>query len=146
MMDRLNGRWRLQLLADKRGDGVKFFNNTFSSQQVDINSMTYSATVPSGFITVQQKGKIVFNVKRRILRRQSVEVSGGGMLASILGTTSSGAPGAVRMPQQIMTVDSVLLVTRGLASVRPKNVNDAEKDYFAVWRRVEDTSNDGQIR
>mmetsp|Transcript_7602 Transcript_7602/g.14432 ORF Transcript_7602/g.14432 Transcript_7602/m.14432 type:complete len:703 (-) Transcript_7602:136-2244(-) len=142
MMDRLNGQWRLQLLADKRGDGVKFFNNTLSSQQVDIDSMTFSATVPSGFITVQQKGKIVFNEKRRILRRQSVEVSGGGMLAGILGATSSGAPGAVRMPQQIMTVDSVLLVTRGLPSKRPKNVNEAEKDYFAVWRRVGDTSNE----
>lgn len=142
MKDRLNGEWRLQLLADKRGDGVKFFNNTVSSQRVDIDSMTFSATVPSGFVTVRQKGKIVFNDKRRVLRRQSVEVSGGGVLAGILGTTSSGAPGAVRMPQQIMTVDSVLLVTRGLPSKRLKNNNEADKDYFAVWRRVGDGSSE----
>lgn len=135
MMDRLNGEWRLQLLADKRGDGVSFFNTTVALQQIDTDSMSFSASVPSGFITVKQTGEIAFNDKRRVLRRKAVEVSGGGVLAGIFGTASSGAPGAVRMPQQVMTVDSVLLVTRGIPSKRAKN--DGEKDYFAVWRKVE---------
>ena len=138
MMDRLNGEWRLQLLADKRGDGVKFFNNTVSWQQMNTDSMTFVASVPTGFITVQQSGNIAFNEKRRILRRQSVEVSGGGMLAGIFGTPTTGPPAAVRLPQQIMTVDSTLLVTRGIPSKRVKN-NEAEKDHFAVWRRVDGT-------
>ena len=141
MMDRLNGEWRLQLLADKRGDGVKFFNNTVSWQQVDTESMRFTASVPSGFVTVQQTGRIAFNEKRRILRRQSVEVTGGGVLAGLFGGTATGAPGAVRMPQQIMTVDSVLLVTRGIPS-RVRSSNDSEKEYFAVWRKVDSMSVD----
>lgn len=141
MMDRLDGEWRLQLLANKRGDGVKFFNNTVSWQQVDTNSMSFTATVPAGFVTVQQTGKIFFNDKRRILRRQSVEISGGGVLAGLFGAPTSGPPAAVRLPQQIMTVDSVLLVTRGIPSKRVKN-DEAEKDYFAVWRKVDRSNMD----
>jgi hypothetical protein len=136
MLDRLNGEWRLQLLADKRGDGVKFFNNTLSWQQMDTKSMSFSASVPSGFVTVRQSGSLAFNEKRRVLRRQSVEVSGGGVWVGLFGTPVTGPPAAVRLPQQVMSVDSVLLVTRGIPSKRVKS-NDAEKDYFAVWRRME---------
>jgi hypothetical protein len=136
MVDRLNGEWRLQLLANKRGDGVKFFNSTLSSQKMNTKSMTFSAVVPLGFVSIEQSGKIAFNEKRRILRRQSVEVLGGGVLAAIFKGTTTGAPAAVRLPQQVVTVDSVIMVTRGVPSMRVKS-NDAEKDYFAVWRKVE---------
>jgi tetratricopeptide (TPR) repeat protein len=139
MMDRLNGEWRLQLLANKRGDGVKFFNNTLSFQKMSTDSMTFSAVVPLGFVSVEQSGKIAFNEKRRILRRQSVQVLGGGVLAAIFKGTTTGAPAAVRLPQQVVMVDSVIMVTRGVPSMRVKS-NDAEKDYFAVWRKVENES------
>merc|ERR1712127_457600 len=34
MVENLNGEWRLQLLADKSGDGVKYFNKTMSWQRI----------------------------------------------------------------------------------------------------------------
>lgn len=137
MLKNLAGEWRLQLIADKRGDGVKFFNSTLARQTMNTAQMTFSSTCPQGFLSVEQSGQISFNSKKRILRRKSVEVSGGGgVLIGLLGT-SRGAIGAVRSEQQVMTVDMAMLVTRGVPSQRGGAANDLEKDYFAVWRRVE---------
>jgi len=136
MQENINGEWRLQLLADRRGDGVKYFDGSVSWQQVDMDLLTFDSANPVGFVTVQQAGKVVFNDKRRILRRRSVEVSGGGVLSGLFGKQVGGATSAVRFPQQVMTVDSILLVTRGVPSKRVANKVD-DKDYFAVWRRVE---------
>jgi hypothetical protein len=137
MMDNLNGEWRLQLLADKRGDGVKYFNSSVSWQNVDMKTRTFSSAGPAGFVTVQQTGGVDFNEKRRILRRESIQVSGGGVLAGLFGN-KVGAAGAVSAPQQVISVDSILLVTRGVPSKRgPATTTENEKDYFAVWRRVE---------
>lgn len=135
MFENLDGLWRLQLLADKQGDGVKFFNKTESWQQVDVTDRKFFSSGPQGFIKVEQKGNIEFNKKRRVLRRSQVEVISGGVFTSIFGKTS-GALGAMRAPQQIMSVDSNLLVTRGVPSRIARQKDDA-KDYFAVWRRVE---------
>jgi len=143
MMENLDGEWRLQLLADKSGDGVKYFNSTLSWQEVDIQTKTFSSSGQSGFVTVQQTGEIEFNEKRRILRRRSIKVSRGGMLSGLFGGgITTGAAGAVSTPQQIISVDSILLVTRGVPSTRNNkggglSRSDDEKDYFAVWRRVE---------
>jgi hypothetical protein len=136
MMENLQGEWRLQLIADKRGDGVKFFNNTLSWQRLDTNTMSFSSLCPQGFLSVEQTGDITFNTKRRILRRESVEVSGGGtLLVGLLGT-KLGAVGAVRNEQQVVTVDMAMMVTRGVPNKRVRS-KEEEKDYFAVWRRVE---------
>ena len=136
MLENLSGEWRLQLIADKRGDGVKFFNSTVAWQQVDTNAMSFTSLTPQGFITIQQQGQIKFNRKRRILRRQSVQATGGGGLASLFSGSRTGAVGAINLERQLVTVDSSLLVTRGVPSRRGAS-NDDEKDYFAVWRRVE---------
>jgi hypothetical protein len=135
MLENLNGEWRLQLLADKRGDGVKYYNSTNSWQLVDMNAKEFFFSGPVGFLTVQQSGTIQFNEKRRILRRRAIQASGGGMLAGIFGPRPGGPAGAVSMPQQVMTVDSEILITRGVPNRRTRD-EAYEKDYFAVWRRV----------
>jgi tetratricopeptide (TPR) repeat protein len=136
MMTNIDGEWRLQLLADKQGDGVKFFNNTVSWQQVDIAKMTFRASSSAGLVTIQQAGEVSFNEKRRVLRRTSVQVSGGGVFTGLFGGMNTGAPAAVSLPRQIITVDSTLLITRGVPSKLGRGKDD-ERDYFAVWRRVE---------
>jgi hypothetical protein len=131
---------RLQLIADKRGDGVKFFNSTAAWQRVDTDRMSFTAVGPAGFSTVQQEGKFEFNEKRRVLRRKAVDITGGGgMFLSGLfgGKRTTGAYGIVREPQQVVSVDEVLLVTRGVPSFRSRAGSDDDKDYFGVWRRVE---------
>ena len=136
MFENLNGEWKLQLLADKRGDGVKFFNTTIAWQKLDMNGKEFESSSSVTFGTIEQSGGLEFNGKRRILRRQRVETT-GSMLSSMFGTTT-GAPGAIRVPQQVVTVDSVLLITRGVPSrIRRQANKDDEKEYFAVWRRVD---------
>jgi hypothetical protein len=39
-----------------------------------------------------------------------------------------------KAPQQVLTVDSVLLVTRAIVK---SQAADNVKDYYSVWRRVE---------
>jgi hypothetical protein len=138
MLANLDGEWRLQLLADKRGDGVKYFNNSVAWQSIDTANQSFCSCGPAGFATVQRAGRIEFNEKRRILRRRAVQESGGGVLSlSPLFLGSRGGFGAaVISPQQIMSVESVLLITRGIPNRRVRQ-DEGEKDYFAVWRRVE---------
>jgi len=135
MLENLAGEWRLQLIADKRGDGVKFFNSTVAWQKVDIDTMSFASLTPQGFLNIQQQGNILFDGKRRILCRNSVQVTGGAGLAGLFSRT--GAVGAISTERQVVTVDSTLLVTRGVPPKRGRPGNDDEKDYFAVWRRVE---------
>jgi tetratricopeptide (TPR) repeat protein len=145
MMANLNGEWKLQLLADKRGDGVKYFNNAVAWQSIDSCNGTFSSCGPSGFSTVQNAGFVEFNDKRRILRRRGVQETGGGvggllppfLLGGAIGGSRGGFASAVRSPQQVMSVDSILLITRGIPNRRVRQADDGEKDYFAVWRRVE---------
>jgi hypothetical protein len=143
MMANLNGEWKLQLLADKRGDGVKYFNNAVAWQSINTANGTFSSCGPSAFSTVQNAGYVEFNDKRRILRRRGVQERGGGvgLLPSFFMGASiarGGFSSAVRSPQQVMSVDSAMLITRGIPSRRVRQNDDGEKDYFAVWRRVEE--------
>lgn len=137
MRENLSGEWRLQLLADKKGDGVKFFNSTMSTQTIDMERLLFTSDGGnSGFINVKQSGQVEFNDKRRILSKIDVQVSGsGGMLVGLWGGTRSGAAGAVSAPHQVLTVDSVLLVTRRVLS-KNQSPSEDEKDFFAVWRRL----------
>jgi hypothetical protein len=137
MKENLNGEWRLQLLADKRGDGVKYYNTSVSWQKVDTKSMTFESKGSAGFLSVTQSGGIEFQEKRRVLKRTDLDVSGtGGMLSGFLTKGSGGAAGAVSTPHQIVSVDSVLLITR-MAPMKNKKYDDSQKEYFAVWRRME---------
>ena len=144
MRENIDGEWRLQLLADKQGNGVKFFNTTLSWQKIDLGSSRFSAEGrATGFLNVEQSGKVLFDEDRRILSRKKVQVSGsGGMLAGIFGSTDNGAPGAVGRPQQVMSVDSVIMLTRRDVQGKRKKDGD-EKEFFAVWRRMDSESGGG---
>jgi tetratricopeptide (TPR) repeat protein len=133
MIENLNGEWRLQLIADRTGDGVKYYNTTLSWQQVDTNGMQFSSQGQVGFLTISEAGYLEFEGENRILRRSDISTTGGGsVLAGLLrnqgGASSSG------VAQQVITVDSILLVTRCAEMARWQ---DEERDHFAVWRRVE---------
>jgi len=52
----------------------------------------------------------------------------------LLGGGSGTAGEMTKVPQQILSVDSVLLVTRAIVKAQAA---DNVKDYFSVWRRVE---------
>jgi tetratricopeptide (TPR) repeat protein len=136
MIQNLDGKWRLQLLADKSGDGVSYFNTTVAVQEFSTENMTFEATGPSGFVTVQSSGKIEMENKKRILSRYKVETSGtgaGGLFGLFQGGKDSGFPAAVSRTQQIISVDSVLLITKCAPGSRKGR--DGEKEHFAVWRR-----------
>jgi len=137
MKANLDGDWQLQLIADRQGDGVRFYNTTSSWQKINMEENSFTSEgKASGFLNVQQSGQVVFNDEQRLLERQQLQQSGGGVLAEILGATASGAAGAVSLPQQVMTVDSVLLVTRR----NPETRNVDDKEFFAVWRRRDASS------
>lgn len=129
-IENLNGEWRLQLVADRTGGGVQYFNKTLCWQQVDTDSMQFTSEGKSGFMTVAEKGSLKFEDEARTLSRKVT--SGGGMLTGLLGPKGGAASNNV--PQQIMTVDSILLVTRNTDLPRWQDIN---KEYFAVWRKVE---------
>jgi hypothetical protein len=128
MLELLDGKWKLQLTADRQGDGVKFDNNS-TLQRINTDRMTFQSSGPVGFVKVTQSGSVEFDEDRRILSRQNVETGGGGLLSGLL----VGKNGAAA--QQILSVDSVLLITR-LAPDKKKRSSDDGKGFFSVWRRV----------
>lgn len=133
MIKNLSGEWRLQLIADKVGDGVKFYNKTLSWLELDTETMKFSSQVPVGFLSVSENGGLDFDEEKRVLRRNDIQSSTGGILAGLLG----GQDGATnsRVAQQVMTVDSVIMVTKCAETLRWQ---DEDKCFFAVWRRVEE--------
>ncbi len=138
MMDNLQGSWRLQLLADKQGDGVSFFNTTDAVQKMSTRDMSFVATGPSGFVKVKCSGKLHWDKGNRVLSRNDFNIEGvlGNFLGLFGNTNISGFVAAVSRSQQIISVDSSLLITKSpLGSRKGK---DAEKEYFAVWRRIAD--------
>lgn len=133
MIENLSGEWRLQLIADRTGDGVSYYNTTLSWQVLDTDTMKFSSQGIVGFLSISERGELEFEKEKRVLRRSSVEsVGGGGMLASLLGP--QGGASSNKVAQQIMTVDSLLLVTRCAEVPRWQ---DEDKAHFAVWRKVE---------
>ncbi|KAL3937523.1 MAG: hypothetical protein SGBAC_007397, partial [Bacillariaceae sp.] len=135
MMENLEGTWQLQLLADKTGDGVAFFNTTVAIQTFCVSDMTFSASGPSGLARVEKFGNVTVEDEKRILTR-SIDTSSndGGFFGLLAGGSNSGFSGAVTREQQIMSVDSVLLITK--SPVGSRRGKDAEKQHFCVWRRV----------
>ena len=150
MVENLDGEWRLQLLADKQGDGVKYFNNSNSQswQVFDVVDETFVASASAAFSSVTQSGEFSFDAGQRVIERTSRDGDGGSggpgsLLSSLfsgMGGVKFGAVGAISEPQQVLSVDSILLITRRatLAGKSSDRRNKEEgKDYFAVWRRVE---------
>ena len=131
MVENLKGEWRLQLVADKKGDGVKYYDSNVLWQYLDTDQMGFSSASPSGFMTLAEVGSLAFQKETRILERSKVE-SSAGFLSGIfpnIGATSS------IVPQQIVTVDSALLITR--CAPHKLRTKDEIREHFAVWRRVD---------
>jgi len=137
MLENVSGEWKLQLMADSKGDGVKFFNKTVSWQYLNTDDMSYDASGPSGFLKVTQSGKFEVDEKLRIITRKEVKSWGSGAFFTNLSGSSrlSGAMAATNLQQQIVSVDSEILITR--AVTMKKSSIDTVKDYFCVWRRAE---------
>ena len=137
MLSNIDGEWNLQLLADKSGDGVSFYNTTVTIQKFSIDDMTFSASGPSGLGTEKCLGQIAMDGTKRILSKEKIDISSsgvGGILSMISGGKNSGFPAAVSRKQQIVSVDSLLLITRcARGSSKSRNL---DKEYFGVWRRV----------
>lgn len=135
MITNLQGTWRLQLLADKQGDGVSFFNTTTAMQEFSAEDMSFSGSGPSGLVMVKTSGDINMDDSKRILTRSNIQNSGGAMgIFSIFGGKDSGFLAAVLRDQQIVSVDSVLLITKCAPGSRKGK--DGEKEHFGVWRKV----------
>mmetsp|Transcript_8178 Transcript_8178/g.14799 ORF Transcript_8178/g.14799 Transcript_8178/m.14799 type:complete len:663 (+) Transcript_8178:643-2631(+) len=138
-LENLDGEWRLQLMADKKGDAVEFFNSTLFWQAVDSSGMTYGSG-SKGLRSSSQSGDLGFDESDRILSRdgastsQEVKGRGGGLFSMLLGGGGGIADEMTKVPQQIMTVDSALLVTRAVVK---SQAADNVKGYFSVWRRAE---------
>jgi len=130
----LSGEWKLQLMADKRGEGVDFFNSTTVWQTIDSETLTFET---AGFES-SQSGELEFEPNRRLLSRINVSrKNSGGMsfLSKIFGGGGNAAASAMsQAPQQVLTVDPALLITRAIVKVP---ATDNVKDYYSVWRRTE---------
>jgi len=137
MKENMSGEWKLQLIADSKGDGVSFYNKTLSWQYFDTDEMSYNASGPAGFLKLTQTGKFDFDEELRIITRKEVESRGSGaFLTDLLGTSNlSGAMASTNLEQQILSVDSELLITRVV--VEKRSSLDTMKEYFSVWRRAE---------
>jgi hypothetical protein len=133
IMSNVMGEWRLQLTADKRGDRVRFYNETNAWQQMDTDAMDFECFIPSGFLTVQRKGSLGFDGTSRTLSRGA---AGSSSNKPRNGFFSLIPPPNVAATQlQVLAADSELFVTRVAGEKEYKQ--DNVKDYFAVWRRVE---------
>ena len=132
-LESLNGEWRLQLMADRKGEGVDFFNSTLVWQILDTSEKMDYATSSS------QTGSLKFKGSERVLKRATATGGGGGgesggLFSALFSGRSGMANKMTNVPQQVLSVDSALLVTRAVVSVPAA---DNVKDYFSVWRRAE---------
>jgi hypothetical protein len=132
-LENLNGEWRLQLIADRTGDGVRFYNSSLAWQTINMKDLAFTSQGLAGFLSFNEKGKLEFEKEKRILRRFSIEsLGGGGVMAGLLAP--KGGAMSNKVAQQILIVDSILLITR--CAETPK-WHDEDKEHFAVWRRVD---------
>lgn len=139
IMENIEGAWKLQLIADSKGDGVSYFNKTLAWQNFDIGEMRYKASGPYGFLSLSQSGTFCIDEEQRIITRSEVEKDGSAALfLDVYSDSLTGPIAAVNLQQQIISVDSELLVTR---KVLPKDkLGDKVRGYFSVWRRAQDSS------
>lgn len=137
-LENLEGSWKLQLMADRTGEGVEFFDTTPISQVIDTSEMMYQS-ISEGIRGTSQSGGILFDGPNRILSREGAKPytgDGGNIFFGMFGGNKAGR--GVKMsnvPQQVLSVDSVLLITRAIVKV---STIDNVKDYYSVWRKVEE--------
>ena len=133
IMENIDGSWKLQLIADNQGSGVQFYNNSLCYQEFDTLDMSYKASGPSGFLTLSQTGAFAIDNVQRIITRSEVEKEGSAaFFTDVYSSNLSGPIAAVNLQQQIITIDSEILVTR---TVLPKEkLSGTVKGYFSVWR------------
>jgi hypothetical protein len=88
-----------------------------------------------------QTGSLKFKGSERVLKRATATGGGGGgggesggLFSALFSGRSVMANKMTNVPQQVLSVDSALLVTRAVVSVPAA---DNVKDYFSVWRRAE---------
>lgn len=139
MKKNLKGEWKLQLIADKQGDRVSFFDKEVSWQSICIDkenssAMNYQLSTPAAFFTLSQRGELNFESRRRVISRTDVKSDGTSSFLDFVGKSSASI--TINAEQQVMSVDSELLITR-LATVEKSSQSRNSKDYFSVWRRVE---------
>lgn len=136
ILENIAGSWKLQLMADSKGDGVNFYNKTLAWQKFDILDMNYEAFGPSGFLALSQKGSFDIDEVQRIITRREVEKEGpAAFFTDVYSSNLLGPTAAVNLQHQIISVDSELLVTR---TVVPKSkFRDTIKGYFSVWRTAD---------
>merc|ERR1712241_1641506 len=121
ILEILNGEWKLQLMADSKGDNVNFYekkkkeaekSSSVSWQYFDINAMKYEASCPTtgGLLTITQSG--IFDIDKilRVVSRKDVKSKGSGAFLTnlLLGggndnnrSNLSGSMGAINLQQQI---------------------------------------------
>lgn len=138
VLENIAGVWKLQLMADSKGDGVNYFNKTLAWQEFDIEKMSYKAFSPSGFLSLSQSGAFDIEEEQRIISRKEVEKDGSAQFfTDVYSSKLSGPTAAVNLQQQIMSIDSEMLITR---AVVPKiKLSETVKQYFSVWRRSENS-------
>ena len=138
VIENIAGVWKLQLMADSKGDGVNYFNKTLAWQEFDVEKMSYKAFGPSGFLSLSQSGAFDIEEEQRILSRKEVEKDGSAkFFTDVYSSKLSGPTAAVNLQQQIMSIDSEMLITR---AVVPKiKLSETVKQYFCVWRRSENS-------
>mmetsp|Transcript_11448 Transcript_11448/g.17235 ORF Transcript_11448/g.17235 Transcript_11448/m.17235 type:complete len:640 (+) Transcript_11448:151-2070(+) len=132
MLENLDGEWRLQLLADKTGDGVRYFNTTTAWQRMDCSEMKYSLFVPLGWSANidQEEEQWEFDIETRTIDRLDGSSRGGWVVSALGGSTTV-------KPQQVMCVDDEMCVMRLRTDIKTKNSDTNIKDYFSVWRKVD---------
>eukprot|EP00956_Cyclotella_meneghiniana_P043731 scaffold284863_cov93-Cyclotella_meneghiniana.AAC.4 len=132
----LDGKWKLQLMADRSGDGVDFFNTTLIYQVIDSSERVYKSK-SQGVRISKQSGSFEFDGENRILTREGAKpykVESGGSLFGMFGDNKrSRGVKMANIPQQVLSVDSVLLITRALVKA---SAADNIKDYYSVWRKL----------
>jgi len=128
ILDNLNGEWRLQLMADSSGDGVTFYNTTIAWMVLDSTKNQYKLSFSSGLNPFSSQDSFQFDPQKRILIKNQPPKK------SFLDDFFTNKDVKIALlPQQVITVDSVLCVTR-LADVNVKE--DNTKKYFSVWKKV----------
>ena len=132
----LDGKWKLQLMADRSGDGVDFFDTTLIYQVIDSSERVYKSK-SQGVRISKQSGSFEFDGENRILTREGAKpykVESGGSLFGMFGDNKrSRGVKMANIPQQVLSVDSVLLITRALVKA---SAADNIKDYYSVWRKL----------
>lgn len=146
MLENLNGEWKLQLMADKKGDSTTYLTNSDINQKSNVKNLTWKnintqeekfeffCGKPNGLFDMllggagsyRKQGQYAFDPKRRILLLDPDKAP---------SPNKSGPIEAGMAPHQIIVCDSTLLVTRkhGLKISPVENV----KDFYCVWRKVE---------